>query len=827
MALPNDDDRFNAACDAADAGLAVVFLRERQKRPIHNAWASQPRYTADEIERKWQPGINFGIRLGSRSEPADGLYVHGIDVDVQKIADPKLAARARDEAYAALAKRFPDYKTFPSVKSGSGGESRHFYALCPKVFRKVNIARADWKVDVLDADGKVVGQKPAWEIDWYGDGAQMVLPPSIHPNGRPYEWDGEPADWPNMPEVRPSDIEALFERKPAKRDRVNANPEPLDELDRILFDTEFYDNSGGGMHYDDWRDVIFAVKTEYAGTELYDEAIDLVEEWSRQSNKFSQPRFDEVWEHADPDRDGGITLGSLKKNAGKEFRERERGIILGEMSDERSEDEKTNPEVAERLEKARQWQRELNLNDSGEITNTPHNVKTIVANDEIITKHLVYSISHQGPVWQKVDGKLSPELDDLRFEKNALTQLYRFQTDHLIVGTRLNKSYLIAKPTKADINDSVTLTSQRRKIHPMLDHFTSAKWDGIHRREYLLIDYLGAADNAYSRGVSKGFIDGMMARIVSPGTKFDHMLILEGVQGIGKDQFFSILVGDDYYCDSVSDLSEPKEYIHPTRGKALVHLSELASMRKHDHEVMKQFITKTKDEGRLAYGADNTVVKRTWVCVGSTNAKRYLSDSTGDRRYLPVECGDPEFDPVTGKPSAYNKMFEELRRDRLQIFAEAYHYYCEREDREGDIHEVVIDAEILPEAKRMQSKKAIEPPYVDYIARLGDVLDQPEDMVDLVRKCSPSEERLKGIRNRLSIRDALKMIGETNVRSHDPRTHVMRDALQRLKGWTESEKKVKYALDGISQTVWTREGTDGTPEPIDEFAPAKRRRLIY
>jgi len=81
----------------------------------------------------------------------------------------------------------------------------------------------------------------------------------------------------------------------------------------------------------------------------------------------------------------------------------------------------------------------------------------------------------------------------------------------------------------------------------------------------------------------------------------------------------------------------------------------------------------------------------------------------------------------------------------------------------------------------------------------------------------------------ISIRDALKMIGETNIRPHDPRTHTMREALSRLDGWTASDKKVKYGLEGISQTVWTRNGTDGKPEPIDSFdkKPSERSKIDW
>ena len=57
----------------------------------------------------------------------------------------------------------------------------------------------------------------------------------------------------------------------------------------------------------------------------------------------------------------------------------------------------------------------------------------------------------------------------------------------------------------------------------------------------LLVDYFGAADNSYTRAVSRKSMAAAIARVYRPGTKFDSVPILNGPQGIGKSTFYAKL----------------------------------------------------------------------------------------------------------------------------------------------------------------------------------------------------------------------------------------------------------------------------------------------
>jgi P4 family phage/plasmid primase-like protien len=139
-----------------------------------------------------------GVRLGTPSK-IDGKYLAVIDVDV-KSTDPK----HRKEAYDALAPLIGKQK-FPTVSSGRGNGSAHFYCLTDFPFKTYNPAASQERIKYLSPSKKPSKEElneispeeikkgyrfsKAWEISLYSDGRQVVLPPSIHPDsGNPYLW---------------------------------------------------------------------------------------------------------------------------------------------------------------------------------------------------------------------------------------------------------------------------------------------------------------------------------------------------------------------------------------------------------------------------------------------------------------------------------------------------------------------------------------------------------------------------------------------------------------------------------------------------------------
>lgn len=151
-----------------------------------------------------------------------------------------------------------------------------------------------------------------------------------------------------------------------------------------------------------------------------------------------------------------------------------------------------------------------------------------------------------------------------------------------------------------------------------------------------------------------------IARALNPGCKADNVPILEGSQGGGKSTFFRILAGDEWFHDSLGDLGG-KDAAAGLRGKWIIALPELASMKRTDIESTKAFLSRTTERYRPAYGRSEVIEPRRCVFAGTTNRQDWMSDETGGRRFWPVAVGDIRLD--------------DLKLDRDQLWAEAVQLY--------------------------------------------------------------------------------------------------------------------------------------------------------
>ena len=111
---------------------------------------------------------------------------------------------------------------------------------------------------------------------------------------------------------------------------------------------------------------------------------------------------------------------------------------------------------------------------------------------------------------------------------------------------------------------ALTKVADDRAYHPIREYLAGLpEWDRIPRIDALLIDYLGAEDSPYTRAVTRKTLVAAVARIISPGTKHDSILVLNGKQGIGKSTLFSRL-GREWYSDSLS-ISDMKDKTAPEK----------------------------------------------------------------------------------------------------------------------------------------------------------------------------------------------------------------------------------------------------------------------
>lgn len=106
----------------------------------------------------------------------------------------------------------------------------------------------------------------------------------------------------------------------------------------------------------------------------------------------------------------------------------------------------------------------------------------------------------------------------------------------------LERTYRL-RLTQNKVFEILKTTSSERSFNPVQEFITQETWDGQPRIATAIIDYLGAEDMPLVREQTKLWFVAAVARVFSPGCKFDNVLTLPGPQGIGKSTFFKTISG--------------------------------------------------------------------------------------------------------------------------------------------------------------------------------------------------------------------------------------------------------------------------------------------
>ncbi len=205
------------------------------------------------------------------------------------------------------------------------------------------------------------------------------------------------------------------------------------------------------------------------------------------------------------------------------------------------------------------------------------------------------------------------------------------------------------------VHRAVNLVARQSAFDPVLSYLDKLRWDGKSRLDEWLPVYLGAESTEYARLVGSKFLISAVARTYAPGCQVDHVLVLEGKQGIGKTSALRVLGGEYHRADPPAlGTRDSKEWL---RGAMIAEIGELDSINKSEVSAVKNFLSEAKDHYRTPYARRSETRPRRAVFVATTNETEYLRDHTGNRRFWPVECTRANL--------------EALRRDRDQIWAEA------------------------------------------------------------------------------------------------------------------------------------------------------------
>ena len=323
--------------------------------------------------------------------------------------------------------------------------------------------------------------------------------------------------------------------------------------------------------------------------------------------------------------------------------------LLAKETFEKAQNSYEQVEQPEELDLA--WLDRLTRDGNGKIAKTINNAVLVLENDPLLKGKIVTDeFANCGLIlgkvpWSKEEGKRRWKDEDDAGFYNYMELFYG------ITG-------------RDKLDSALLIVSSQNKINDVKEYLKGLTWDGKKRIDTLLSDYLGAEDNIYTHAVMRKSLCAAVARAIVGAVKYDYMPIFTGPQGIGKSTFLSIL-GKEWFSDSLTSF-EGKEAAELIQGTWINEVGELTAMTKQETNAVKQFLSKTDDIYRAAYGRRTNKYPRRCVFFGTSNEEEFLKDMTGNRRFWPVDVGVHQ-----AKKSVWNELPQEVD----QIWAEAYMYW--------------------------------------------------------------------------------------------------------------------------------------------------------
>lgn len=659
-----------------DLGFAIHWLHPKSKRPVEIGWTTGPRKDWKELLGSYRPGYNVGVRLGAPSVLNHGVLAV-IDVDI-KSKD----ARHRKEALEAV-KTLIGEASLPEVHSGRGGGSRHYYCVTRSPFKTFNPFSSLEKVKVhmpsksvskrereeLTSEEIAAGTRisKAWEISLYSDGRQVVLPPSIHPDtGERYVWANNFVGAQDIPLLdferfhgASSDSEKGNGPTGGARERRGGNVEDggefkvtIDETLDVRWLPDISENIRALIVDGQWKGSVVNDRSAYllvAASGLVSAGVGRDEVLTILTDRATY-LGECAFEHAQTESRERAAKWLWNYTVKRVLRDKDPTLAFKDtpMVESRAlTDEEVRVQSLE-FEEGIDWRSNLQRAEkSGQLRNSFHNCQTILvhtATDKAPLGHnefLVNDFFLNDTEWGGKKGAPIVDSELLNFKKYCVDVF--------------NVEFSITM-----VDEVFRALAVKRKFNPVKDYLKALKWDGVSRLETWLEDFAGAiGPEAYVRAVSKKVLVAMVKRVFEPGCKFDHVLILEGIQGSGKSTLLNNLAAP-WFSDEALNIGD-KDAVLTMQGKWLIELGELSALSRAEIETMKAFITRRTDHIRAPYGRRVEEYPRQCIFIGSTNLEEYLKDETGNRRFWPIKCG------------AIN--FKGLAEMRDQLFAEAVAYY--------------------------------------------------------------------------------------------------------------------------------------------------------
>lgn len=201
-------------------------------------------------------------------------------------------------------------------------------------------------------------------------------------------------------------------------------------------------------------------------------------------------------------------------------------------------------------------------------------------------------------------------------------------------------------PEVAVAEDAYLANAWQNRYHPIRDYLTSVKWQGedmIARLAEYFVDERGVIDIWLKR-----WLVGACARVMA--REQNRMLILDGVQGLGKDYFVRWLCSPlpEYYYEGAI-MPEDKDHRLRLLSVFIWDANEVGSTtRRADREALKSFLTINTVRERKPYGHFDIQGPALTSFIGTVNNEGgILNDPTGHRRFMVTNLKEIDWNYTT------------------------------------------------------------------------------------------------------------------------------------------------------------------------------------
>ena len=534
-----------------------------------------------------------GLFAGYNIALVTGVTVSAVDLDID-------ADGNGHEEYVSRYGQLPDRS--PCQRTPGGGY--HFIFKHEKGF-KTDVG----VIPHVDTRGASAQNKPSAHI--------IVYPSVVTVGGKKimYKWD-RGGETPPVPTAFLKDLNKVTKIDDAPKNRAPGAGRGNEEVEKsdVYAEASFEDVAAAvqflrSESYADWIDIGMAINSLFPG----DDGFDLWHEWSQHVpgyNTQGGERFCRTkWKSFDPERKGGLTVGTIFKRARDNGWARP-GQMTKSLDDQLRRDKNGKP-----------------------LSNSIHNIWAII-NSQDLVEHF------GGPLrWDAFKNQC------LAGTKNYINQ------DFVEFSVWFSTSFWIERSADT-LRDYVIKKAKDDSFDSLREWVDDLKWDGVPRMDALYRAMRLSTDpalGAYERASVRRWMVGAMARAYEPGCTSTHMLVLHGDQGIGKSRFFrSICPFDDWFSDSTHFKFTGNNSIRDEEtklfGRWIIEVAEFEGHYKQESTAIKNFITGQVQLTVKKYEADATHTPRRCVFGASTNSTQIFNDPTGGRRFAVISLQHQKID---------------------------------------------------------------------------------------------------------------------------------------------------------------------------------------